>query len=159
MNKRNIRVELCDFDNREHTDKFTELLNHYMEDPMGDATPLDENQQAKLLKELSSNPKAFVLLLFYEDNIVGFSTLFELFSTFKVKPYLYIHDFVIYGDYRGKGLGHSLMDGVVDLAVQRDCCKITLEVRSDNPPAQKLYENCGFKPCEPDMYFWTKLLS
>ena len=159
MNKRNTRVELCDFDNREHTDKFTELLNHYMEDPMGDATPLDENQQAKLLKELSLNPKAFVLLLFYEDNIVGFSTLFELFSTFKVKPYLYIHDFVIYGDYRGKGLGHSLMDGVVDLAVQRDCCKITLEVRSDNPPAQKLYENCGFKPCEPDMYFWTRLLS
>ena len=158
MDKKDIHVELCDFENREHTNRFTELLNHYMEDPMGDATPLDKNQQDLLLKELSQNPKAFVLLLFYDDNIVGFSTVFELFSTFKVKPYLYIHDFVIYGNYRGKGLGKSLMDGVMNLANQRNCCKITLEVRFDNHSAQKLYKNCGFEPCEPDMHFWTKLL-
>ncbi|MDR1369163.1 MAG: GNAT family N-acetyltransferase [Dysgonamonadaceae bacterium] len=159
MEKENIRVELCDFDNREQTCKFTELLNHYIEDPMGDATPLDGDRQALLLDELKVNPKAFVLLLYYQENIVGFSTIFELFSTFKVKPYLYIHDFVIHDDYRGKGLGQSLMDGIVDLANRRNCCKITLEVRSDNHPAQKLYKNCDFKPCEPDMYFWTKMLS
>ncbi len=158
MEEENIRVELCDFDNREHTDKFTELLNHYMEDPMGDATPLDRGQQELLLKELTANPKAVVLLLYYGNSIVGFSTVFELFSTFKVKPYLYIHDFVVYGNYRGKGLGRSLMDGVVKLANQRDCCKITLEVRYDNLPAQQLYKNCEFKPCEPDMHFWTKTL-
>ncbi|MDR3062444.1 MAG: GNAT family N-acetyltransferase [Dysgonamonadaceae bacterium] len=158
MRKENIRVELCDFNNREHTGRFTELLNHYIEDPMGDSIPLDEVRQALLLEELKANSKAFVLLLFYQEQIVGFSTLFELFSTFKVKPYLYIHDFVVYGNYRGKGLGRSLMDGVVALAKQLQCCKITLEVRSDNHPAQKLYKNCGFTPCEPDMYFWTKPL-
>lgn len=158
MKKEDIHVELCDFNNREHTGKFIGLLNHYIEDPMGDSIPLDAAQQLLLLEELKANPKAFVLLLFYQGQIVGFSTLFELFSTFKVKPYLYIHDFVVYGNYRGKGLGRSLMDGVVVLAKQRRCCKITLEVRSDNHPARKLYENCGFMPCDPDMYFWTKTL-
>ncbi len=158
MNKNSIYTELCDFDNAEHTNKFTEMLNHYMEDPMGDAIPLNHNQQTLLLNELKANPKAFVLLLFYEDNIVGFSTIFELFSTFKVKPYLYIHDFVIYGNYRGKGLGRGLMDGIVNMANQKNCCKITLEVRIDNYPAKKLYQNCGFEPCDPDMHFWTKML-
>ncbi|GHT71510.1 N-acetyltransferase [Bacteroidia bacterium] len=158
MKEEDVYVELCDFNNREHTGKFTELLNHYIEDPMGDSIPLDKAQQLLLLEELKANPKAFVLLLFYQGQIVGFSTLFELFSTFKVKPYLYIHDFVVYGNYRGKGLGRSLMEGVVVLAKQRRCCKITLEVRSDNHAARKLYENCGFMPCDPDMYFWTKTL-
>ena len=156
--KEDVRVELCDFDNRQHTGRFTELLNHYIEDPMGGSIPLDEDRQSLLLEELKKNPKAFVLLLFYREQIVGFATLFELFSTFKVKPYLYIHDFVVSGNYRGKGFGRCLMDGVVVFAGQRDCCKITLEVRSDNRPALKLYENYNFRPCDPEMYFWTKTL-
>jgi len=46
----------------------------------------------------------------------------------------------------------------VEISLERDYCKITLEVREDNEAALALYRKMGFTECEPNMYFWTKTL-
>ena len=48
-------------------------------------------------------------------------------------------------DARGTGLGRRLMNEVLDEAEHRHVRQIFLEVRADNPVAQRLYESLGFR--------------
>ncbi|MDO9634442.1 MAG: GNAT family N-acetyltransferase [Paludibacter sp.] len=151
-----LQFEFCNWDNALHTNAFLDLLNHYMSDPMGDYPILQKEEQLKLLKGLKSHPTAEVLLMKAGDQFVGMSTTFVNYSTFKIKPYLYIHDVVILDSCRGKGYGKALIQKLIDISQERGYCKLTLEVREDNPGAQKLYQTLGFKECEPRMFFWTR---
>jgi len=153
-----IVFEFCDFENPIHLKALVDLLNMYMTDPMGDALPLNKSQQLQLVDGLANHSTSFVLFEIYDDIIVGFATCFINFSTFKVKPYLYIHDFFVHPDYRGKGLATSLMRELISISTERKYCKITLEVRDDNFIAQGLYKRLGFEECKPNMFFWTKTL-
>jgi ribosomal protein S18 acetylase RimI-like enzyme len=150
--------EFCDFGNPDHLTALADLLNHYMEDPMGEHAPLTKLEQLRLVDGLANHPTAFVMFTCVENRFVGLVTCFELFSTFQVKPYLYIHDVILLNEYRGKGLGKRMMEKLVDYCRQMNYCKMTLEVRSDNSVAQHLYRNMGFEESKPDMYFWTKQL-
>jgi ribosomal protein S18 acetylase RimI-like enzyme len=38
------------------------------------------------------------------------------------------------------------------------CCRVTLEVRSDNERAQAVYARLGFRASEPQTWFWMKSL-
>jgi ribosomal protein S18 acetylase RimI-like enzyme len=84
-------------------------------------------------------------------------TAFLGFSTFTAKQTLKIHDLVAHPDARGLGVGTKLLDYVQEEAERRDCSKITLEVREDNP-AKKLYEREGFEFGEPRWWYMTKEL-
>lgn len=150
--------EFCDYENPVHLNALADLLNHYMQDPMGGHPPLTKREQLHLVDGLANHPSAFVLFVCADEQYVGLVTCFELFSTFNVKPYLYIHDVVVRTDFRGQGLGRKLIEKLVEYSNEKKFCKITLEVRSDNPVAQKLYNSLGFEECQPNMYFWTKHL-
>jgi len=153
-----ISFEFCDYENPLHLTALVDLLNHYMTDPMGEAPPLNKLQQLRLVDGLSNHPAALVLFVLYDGEIVGLATCFINFSTFNVKSYLYIHDIVVYADFRNKGLGKALMEKLIEISTERDYCKITLEVREDNFQAQGLYFSLGFEECTPGMLFWTKKL-
>lgn len=148
----------CDLNDSQDCQSLHILFEQYMLDPMGDADTLEINQQEKLIEELAKRPYASIFFVLLDNKIAGFSTLFELFSTFKVMPYLYIHDFVIDKSCRGKGLGKIFMEFIVNLAKEKGCCKIALEVREDNAAAKLIYAKAGFVECEPSMHFWTKKL-
>ena len=152
----NISFEQCDYKNPLHLDALVGLLNHYMTDPMGDALPLNKLKQLRLVDGLANHPSALVLFVLYDNEIAGLTTCFINFSTFNVKPYLYVHDIIVYTGFRGKGLGKALMLHLIELSGERDYCKITLEVRQDNLIAQRLYHSQGFDECTPGMLFWTK---
>ena len=125
---------------------------------MGGGVQLTPIQQLRLVDGLSNHPSCFVLFVLSDNQIVGLATCFINFSTFKVKPYINIHDLIIDNHYRGKGLGRSLLPKIESIARERKYCKITLEVREDNYTAQSLYYDLGFKEGRPVMYFWTKEL-
>lgn len=159
METANTTVEQCDFSKQEHRNAYLTLLNRYMVNPMGGMDKgLDENQQKKLIEQLTANPMNHCFLLRSNGKYVGFSTCFFITSTFKVKPYLYIHDIYVEEDCENKGLGTQLLNGLIDFARKSGCCKVTLEVRYDNEIAKHVYSKQGFVDCEPPMYFWTKLL-
>lgn len=154
-----IEFEFCDFTNPDHLTRFAELINHYMLDPMGGCEqPLTKLQQLRMVDGLCNHPKAFVLFLIFENDIAGLATCFENFSTFKAKPYINIHDIVVDSKYRGKGFGKMLMEEITNIANERKCCKVTLEVREDNFKAQTMYIDLGFGECKPRMHFWAKNL-
>ncbi len=156
--KNSITFEVCNYANAKHKDAFTKLLKHYMLDPMGDSKPLDETQEVKLFNLLSTHSGVATIFVLVNDKYAGLLNYFSLISTFKAKPYIYIHDVIVNRNFRGNGLGRKLMEKVIDIAKEKDCCKLMLEVREDNDPALSLYSSLGFEECEPKNYSWTKTL-
>lgn len=151
-----LTFAFCDFENPDHLKALAEITNHYMSDPMGGAVPLNKLQQLRLVDGLANHPTAEVLFAITDSKVVGLATCFVNFSTFNVKPYLYIHDIVVLNEFRGNGIGKALMQKLKEISDERKYCKVTLEVREDNSTAQTLYKHLGFEECEPRMLFWTK---
>ena len=89
---------------------------------------------------------------------VAMASCFINLSTFKVKPYTYLHDIIVYKNYRNLGIGKALLEEIIRMAEEEGHCKVTLEVREDNASAQQLYKELGFAHCKPPMWFWTKNL-
>ena len=50
----------------------------------------------------------------------------------------------VHPDYRRKGVGETLVNGLVAILKELGSRCLTLEVRASNVPAQKLYEKLGF---------------
>ncbi|MFJ6383101.1 ribosomal protein S18-alanine N-acetyltransferase [Kitasatospora sp. NPDC092039] len=48
--------------------------------------------------------------------------------------------------HQGSGLGAALLTDLIREAARRECAELLLEVRVDNPRAQRLYERHGFEP-------------
>lgn len=153
-----IEIVKCDFNNQLHREKVLFLLDSYMRDPMGGGNPMPETTRTALLNGLANHGNTFILFALHEGDFIGLVTCFINFSTFKAKPYINIHDVVVLKEYRGKGIGRMLLQKIIDLAQERNYCKVTLEVRDDNINAQGLYKSLGFQDCNPPMYFWEKML-
>ncbi len=151
-------LELCDFTDPMHCTALCNLVNSYIADPMGGGSLLTDKQKLYLLDALESHPRAIVLFVLCEGEIVGMINAFLNFSTFKCKSMINIHDVFVDKQYRGRGLGRKLLQGIVEIAHQNDCAKLTLEVRKDNQPAQHLYHSEGFQEGDSPMHFWTKQL-
>lgn len=151
-------ILFCDFDNTHHQDALVRLINAYKQDPMGGSVPFTEDEGRTLVKSLSSHPSCFVMFVMYKGEYVGLATCFINYSTFRLAPYINVHDVVILEPYRGVGLGKALLMKIINIASERGYCKVNLEVRQDNHPAKALYASLGFKECETPMYFWERLL-
>ena len=154
-----IEFEICDFNNHEQVADYGRMINEYMIHTMGGETHgHNEDTQSELIKGLRNNPSTICFFLIIDHVRAGIATCFVNFSTFKVKPYLYIHDFFISEPFRGRGLSTHFLSYLIGYAKEKEYCKVTLEVRCDNHIAQSLYTSLGFKDCEPTMYFWSRSL-
>ena len=58
--------------------------------------------------------------------------------------YAYVEELVVDTEFRGKGIGRSLLTHAIDWAKHQGFPGITLETQNNNVPACKLYEKCGF---------------
>ena len=158
QNDLNVEFEFCDYTNPIHRQNLKDLINLYMADPMGGSIPHNNETSEELVNGLAANTSNFVLFAKVNKQYIGLITCFINFSTFKAKPYLNIHDVIVIKEYRGKKIGRKLLEKCIDIAKERDYCKITLEVRDDNTAAKSLYKSLDFNEYEPVMHFWTKVL-
>ncbi|MCW8932827.1 MAG: GNAT family N-acetyltransferase [Gammaproteobacteria bacterium] len=139
------------------------LMNAYASDPMGGSQPLSDEVKNNLLKELSKLPHAFSIIAYIEGLPAGLINCFEAFSTFSCKPLINIHDVIVLNQYRGNGISQKLLAKVEEIALQKGCCKVTLEVLSNNEIAKSAYKKFGFSDYELDpkagtALFWQKKL-
>ncbi|WP_077044853.1 GNAT family N-acetyltransferase [Pseudomonas sp. KK4] len=158
-----ILVLQASYTNALHAEAIGLVLNSYAQDPMGGghALPVDVLQQ--LPGELAKRPHAFSVLAFVEGEPAGLVNCFEGFSTFACRPLVNVHDVAVVPKFRGLGLSQRMLHKVEEIARQRGCCKITLEVLEGNAVAQASYSKFGFAPGAFDpahgrMMFWIKPL-
>jgi ribosomal protein S18 acetylase RimI-like enzyme len=153
-----LQVFECDFSNPAHCESLADLMNAYITDSMGGGQPYTSKQRKRLIEGLKNHPSKLVLFVASGESIVGLTNCFINFATFSLKPFINIHDVIVLEEYRGSGAGRKLIEGVIEYACKLGCSKITLEVRTDNIPAQNLYKSLDFKECQPAHMFWTKYL-
>jgi len=120
------------------------LLNAYACDPFGGGEPLNDHTQENLALRLAKVPSAVSLFAYADDKPAGLANCFEGFSTFACAPLLNIHDLVVLPAFRRQGVGRALLAASEEIARERGCCKLTLEVLSNNHGAQTLYQHAGF---------------
>lgn len=159
-----IDIVLADYLNPLHANDMSFLLNHYAQDPMGGSAALPGEITQNLAAELYKRPHAFTILCYVDGQAAGMVNCFELFSTFAGKPLVNIHDVVVVRAYRGRQLSRRMLEKVEAVAIERGCCKLTLEVLEGNQIAKAAYERLGFSGYEldPDMgkaVFWQKPLA
>lgn len=163
MDVADVVVLQASYSNPVHAEAIGVLLNHYAEDPMGGGRPLGQDLLRQLPAELAKRPQAFSVLAFAGGQPVGLVNCFEGFSTFACRPLVNVHDVLVLDGFRGQGLSKRMLQKVEDIARQRGCCKITLEVLEGNARAQVAYQACGFADTQLDpahgrMLFWSKAL-
>lgn len=144
------RVTKVDLADALHVRSLLSLLEHYALDPMGGGTGLEAAARDRLTAELAKIPGFRAALAWQDDEAVGLINCFLGFSTFAARPLLNIHDVVVRSDCRGRGIGRALLSWAEDLARTLGCCKLTLEVLSNNERALAAYRSAGFVPYELD---------
>ena len=152
-----IEIIRVDFDDADLVRQYLDMLDAYALDPMGAGQHLSEAVRSRLAADLGQMPGAHCLLARRGDTPIGFATCFTGYSTFRARPLLNIHDIAVLHEWRGQAIGHRLLAKIAELGRQLDCCRITLEVRTDNPHARRLYESAGFVPA-PCSLFMEKTL-
>jgi len=163
MDTPDILVLQASYTNAVHADAIGLLLNSYAEDPMGGGHSLPADLLQQLPAELAKRPHAFSVLAFVGGEPAGLVNCFEGFSTFACRPLVNVHDVMVKEQFRGLGLSQKMLQKVEEIARQRGCCKITLEVLEGNALAQSAYRKFGFDdslfdPAHGRMLFWHKPL-
>jgi len=120
-------------------------LAAYAADAKGAGAALPEQILRRTVEDLAYLPHAHAFLAFEDDEAMGFATCFGGYSTFRARPLWNIHDIAVLPQYRGKGIGRALLRHIAQAAQAAGCCKLTLEVREDNPVAEGLYRGEGFQ--------------
>ncbi|WP_285425386.1 GNAT family N-acetyltransferase [Pseudomonas sp. efr-133-TYG-103a] len=158
-----VLVLQASYSNPVHAEAIGFLLNQYAEDAMGGGESLSLDTREQLAIELAKRPHAFSVLAFIAGEPVGLVNCFEGFSTFACRPLVNVHDVVVIAAVRGQGISQKMLAKVEEIARQRGCCKITLEVLEGNEAAKGAYRKLGFSDyqLDPQMgraLFWQKAL-
>lgn len=147
-----VSVRVIDFTNAGDMRRYLAMLDAYVRDPMGADRSLPAAVKARLAVDLPAHAGAHGLLAERADEALGFATCFIGYSTFQARPLLNIHDIAVLPAWRGRGIADSLLAGIEELAVALGCCRITLEVRDDNPRARRVYARTGFVPAQCSLF-------
>ena len=160
----NIEILTADYADKRHRQDIPFLLDAYARDPMGGGAPLDPQVKTRLVGELARLPHAFSVIAYVDGAPAGLVNCFEGFSTFLGRPLVNIHDVVVLAQFRGRGIARRMLDKVEQIALAKGCCKLTLEVLSNNEAAKSAYRRFGFSDYQLDpeagtALFWQKKLA
>lgn len=153
-----VRIIKGDLSRHGHQAALIRLINAYLSDEIGEGRVLTPDMESRLVLGMASHPSAFLFFAEYKERLVGLATCFAGFSTFYAKKFINIHDLIVMPEYRRSGIAEKILLGIEKQAKIMGCCKLTLEVRTDNAKAMGLYKKFGFGGGKNPMFFWTKAL-
>jgi ribosomal protein S18 acetylase RimI-like enzyme len=152
------RIVDADLDEPSHAAGLVHCIDSYASEDMGGGHALSDDVKRRLVPGLKQHPTRLVLLALLEREVVGAVVCFMGFSTFAAKPRLNVHDLCVLEAHRGHGLGRRLMEAVLERARAAGCSAVSLEVRTDNEIARRLYQSLGFGTGFAPLEFWLRPL-
>ncbi|MCZ8014347.1 MAG: GNAT family N-acetyltransferase [Limnobacter sp.] len=155
------KIVIADLNDPFHSEAIVFLLNEYAKDEMGGGQELAEYTKLNLVSELKKRPHVFAIIVFCESEPAGLAICIEGFSSFASMSLLNVHDMVVLPKFRGRKYSQKLLAKAEEVAKERNCCKLTLEVLEGNTVAQNAYRAFGFQGYELDpkmgkALFWQK---
>ena len=97
-----------------------------------------------LLKEwLFDKKKAETIFALADGNEVGFALFFHNFSTFHGRAGIYLEDLYVLPEYRGRGVGKSILTKLAGIAAERGCARLEWSCLNRNTPSIDFYRSLG----------------
>lgn len=107
------------------------------------------SSEKDLIRNLFGKTKyAEVLLGYYNNKPAGMALFFHNYSTFAGKPGIYLEDLYVRPEFRGKGIGKSLLLKLISIADKRKCGRVEWAVLDWNQSAIDFYKKLGAVPME-----------
>lgn len=78
--------------------------------------------------------------------VAGDETIHGFAGLMVVGDEAHVTNLLVHPDHRGRGIGRSLMVALIEAALERGARHLTLEVRTRNEAARKLYSRMGLAP-------------
>lgn len=100
----------------------------------------DRKKQEQGLKQMINSPECHLLAAFLGGKAVGMCTLQELISTAEGGKVGLIEDMVVLEEYRQRGIGKMLMEGIEEIAAGREFSRLQLLADRNNVPALNFYK-------------------
>lgn len=91
------------------------------------------------ISEVTKNSCAKYIVAEVDNKIVGYGGFWVVVDEG------HITNIAVHPEYRSKGIGSKIMEGLIDLAKKNGITAMTLEVRESNITAQHLYAKYGFR--------------
>jgi len=88
-------------------------------------------------------PFAEAIVAEMDGKVVGFALYFYNFSTFLMKPGIYLEDLFVSPDYRRRGIATALLKYLASCAVEQGCGRLEWSVLDWNENAITFYERIG----------------
>lgn len=107
-------------------------------------TPDREGARAFLWERLDKG-ESVVYLAWEGDEAVGFTQLYPLFSSTRMKRLWLLNDLFVHPHHRGKGVSKLLLEQAKELARQTGACEVMLETAKTNEVGNQLYPSVGFE--------------
>ncbi len=93
----------------------------------------------------NSAVKIECILVEVKGAVVGMALFFHTYSTWRGRPGLYLEDLFVKLEYRGQGLGLSLMRALAGVAKERNCARFEWACLDWNEPSIQFYQSLGAK--------------
>jgi GNAT superfamily N-acetyltransferase len=105
--------------------------------------PDDRRNLAFFRRFLAPSEDGLLLGAWDGDRLVGFACSYWTFSSTVADDIALMNDLFVEDGYRGRGVGHALIDATVEAARERGLHHVEWFTATDNEVAQKLYDRTG----------------
>lgn len=95
--------------------------------------------KSALEKDALENKMSCYIVAIEDEKIIGYAGMWHVVTEG------HITNIAVDSEHRQKGVGQMLLHELTKIAIEREMVGITLEVRMNNIPAQKLYLKHGYK--------------
>lgn len=118
----------------------------------------DVNAAATFLKDRLALNEANIFVAEVDGALVGFTLLYPLFSSTRMKRLWLLNDLYVKPEFRGQGHSIALIDAAKSLAKTTGAAGLMLETAKSNIIGNQLYPKTGFV-CDDDhnYYSWDTL--
>lgn len=99
------------------------------------ATPWSENQ---ILSEIQ-NPLTEYSIALHNGKVVGYGGFWSVAGDAQIT------NIAVHPDFQGMQIGSHILENLLNIAKNRECIQLTLEVRESNTKAINLYNKYGFE--------------
>ena len=94
-----------------------------------------------------------ILVATADASTIGYALFFPYFASFRGQRSIYLEDIYISSEYRGRGIGESLLRRIARIALTRNFDRIDFQVLEWNAPAISFYQKLGAVRNDDERHF------
>lgn len=107
--------------------------------------PSDINQAEVFINERITNNDSEIFVCCDADNVImGFTQLYPLFSSTRMRKLWLLNDLFVDEKHRSKGVSVALIEKAKKLCIETNACGLMLETAKTNMIGNNLYPKTGF---------------